>query len=87
MSLDIICIIFFQKGLAYFFKNSTLIIYIFVSDVNGIFSSKNYIFCLLLLYSHAFQNCPALSQGGLAFIPHIYQLLAEDCPQELGVTL
>lgn len=51
------------------------------------FLQKSYIFCLLLLYSHAFQNCPALSQGGLAFIPHIYQLLAEDCPQELGVTL
>ena len=51
------------------------------------FLQKSYIFCLLLLYSHAFQNCPALRQGGLAFIPHIYQLLAEDCPQELGVTL
>lgn len=50
------------------------------------FFQKSYIFCLLLLYSHAFQNCPALRQGDLAFIPHIYQLLAEDCPQGLGVT-
>ena len=51
------------------------------------FLQKCYIFCFLLVYSHAFQNCPTFRQGGLAFIPLIYQLLAEDCPQGLGVTL
>lgn len=40
-----------------------------------------------MVCSHAFQSCPTFRQGGLAFIPLIYQLLAEDCRQGLGVTL
>lgn len=51
------------------------------------FLLKSYIFCFLLVGSHAFQNYLTLRQRSLALIPLINQALGKDCPQGLGMAL